>query len=76
MSLTCMHMRGGIVKRGHNDLRDSEVRLVDFRLDREAVYLHVQPVVVEENDRCGRPRLQADRMAMGVGSLRQPCSVL
>ena len=55
-------MKGGLVKKGHNDLRDSDARLADIAWGGVAV----EPVLVPENDGCGRPRLQADWIARGV----------
>ena len=50
------------MKKGHNDLRDSDTRLADIAWGG----VSTEPVLVTENDRCGRPRLQADWMAREV----------
>ena len=54
--------KGGLVKKGHNDLRDSDARLADVAWGRVVV----EPVLVPECDRLGRQALQADWMARGV----------
>ena len=40
-------MKGGLVKKGQNDLRDSDARLADIAWGGVVV----EPVLVEENDR-------------------------
>ena len=50
--------KGGLVKKGHNDLRDSNARLADPAWGG----VSIEPVLVPENDHCGRPALQADWM--------------
>ena len=54
--------RGGLVKQGHNDVRDSDVSLA------EAAWggVVVEPVLVPENDRATHPALQADWSVRGV----------
>ena len=53
---------GGLVKQGHNDVRDSDVSLA------EAAWggVVVEPVLVPENDRTTHPALQADWSVRGV----------
>ena len=54
--------KGGLVKQGHNDVRDSDVSLA------EAAWggVVVEPVLVPENDRTTHPALQADWSVRGV----------
>ena len=54
--------KGGLVKKGHNDLRDSEARLAELAWGG----VTIEPVLIPENDRSGRPMLQADWMVRGV----------
>ena len=54
--------KGGLVKKGHNDLCDCNVKLADVAWGG----VSVEPIHVPENDRQGRPMLQADGMVMGV----------
>ena len=54
--------KGGLVKKGHNDLRDSDARIADVAWGGVAI----EPVLVPENDKKGRPMLQADWMVRGV----------
>ncbi len=54
--------KGGLVKKGHNDLRDSDARLAELAWGGVVV----EPVLVPENDRSARPMLQADWMVRGV----------
>ena len=55
-------LKGGLVKRGHNDLRDSDAKLADIAWSG----VSVEPILVPENDRQNRQMLQADWMARGV----------
>ncbi len=54
--------KGGLVKQGHNDVRDNDVRLA------EAAWggVTVEPVMVPEDDKTGHPSLQADWSVRGV----------
>ena len=54
--------KGGLVKEGHNDLRDIDARLVDLAWGR----MSIEPVLIPENNCCGRSALQADWMVRGV----------
>ena len=54
--------KGGLVKKGHNDLRDSDARIADVACGGVAI----EPILVPENDNKGRPMLQADWMVRGV----------
>ena len=54
--------KGGLVKKGHNDLRDSDARIADVAWGGVAI----EPILVPENDKKGRPMLQADWMVRGV----------
>ena len=51
-----------MVKKGHNDLRDSDARIADVAWGGVAI----EPILVPENDKKGRPMLQADWMVRGV----------
>ena len=55
------YMKGGLVKKGHNDLHDSDARFADIAWGG----VSTEPVLVTENDRCGRLRLQADWNGQG-----------
>ena len=59
-SLDCK--KGGLVKRGHDDLRDSDAQLADLAWGGACI----EPVLVPDNDKRGRPSLRADWMARGV----------
>lgn len=59
-SLDCK--KGGLVKRGHDDLRDSDAQLADLAWGGVCA----EPVLVPDNDKRGRPSLRADWMARGV----------
>ena len=50
------------MKKGHNDLRDSDARLAEMAWGG----VSIEPVLTPENDRRGRPLLQADWMVRGV----------
>ena len=50
------------MKKGHNDLRDIDARLADLALGG----VSIEPVLIPENNRCGRQALQADWMVQGV----------
>ena len=54
--------KGGLVKKGHNDVRDNDVHLA------EAAWggVTVEPVLVPEDDRTGHMALQADWCVRGV----------
>ena len=54
--------KGDLVKRGLNDLRDSDARLADAAWGGDSV----EPVMVRENDWQGRQALRADWLARGV----------
>ena len=54
--------KGGLVKRGHDDVRDNDARLADVAWGG----VSVEPVMIPENDRKGRPQLRADWMARSV----------
>ena len=54
-------MKGGLVKKGHNDLHDSDTQLADIAWGG----VSTEPVLVTKNDCCGWPRLQADWMVRG-----------
>ena len=54
--------KGGLVKKGHNDLHDSDARIADVAWGGVAI----EPILVPENDKKGRPMLQADWMVRGV----------
>ncbi len=54
--------KGGLVKRGHNDVRDNDVRLAELAWGG----VTVEPVLVPEDDRTGHPSLQADWSVRGV----------
>ena len=55
-------MKGGLVKKGHNDLHDTDAGLADIAWGGVSTEL----VLVMENDCCERPWLQADWMGRGV----------
>ena len=54
--------KGGLVKKGPNDLLDSDARIADVALGGVAI----EPILVPENDKKGRPMLQADWMVREV----------
>ena len=54
--------KGGLLKRGHNDLRDSDAMLAEVAWGG----VTIEPVLVPENDKHGRPVLHADWLARGV----------
>ena len=54
--------KGGLIKRGHNDLRDSDAKLADMAFGGVVV----EPIMVPEGDRTGQPALRADWLARGV----------
>ena len=54
--------KGGVVKKGHNDLRDSDALLADETWGGVVI----EPVLVPENDRTQHPSLQADWSVRGV----------
>ena len=54
--------KGGLVKRGHDDVRDNDARLADVAWGG----VSVEPIMIPENDRRGRSQLRADWMARGV----------
>ena len=54
--------KGGLVKRGHNDLRDSDAKLADIAFGG----VTIEPILIPEQDRNGRPMLQADWLVRGV----------
>ena len=54
--------KGGLVKRGQDDLRDSDAALANSAWGGVAI----EPALVPEDDRHGRPALRADWMARGV----------
>ena len=54
--------KGWLVKKGHNDLCDSDARIADVGWGGVAI----EPILVPENDKQGRPMLQADWMVRGV----------
>ena len=54
--------KGGLVKKGHNDLRDSDARIADVAWNGVVV----EPILVPENDKKDRPMIQVDWMARGV----------
>ena len=54
--------KGGLVKKGHNDLCDNDAQLADIAWGG----VSIEPVLTTENDRCGRPQLHPDWMAKGV----------
>ena len=54
--------KGGLVKRGHDDLRDSDAALANSAWGGVAI----EPALVPEDDRHGRPALRADWMARSV----------
>ena len=43
------YIKGGLVKKGHNDLRDNDTRLADIAWGG----IFTEPVLVTENERCG-----------------------
>ena len=59
--------KGGLVKKGHNDLRDSDARIADVAWGGVAI----EPILVPENDKKGRPMLLADWMVRGVWEKNQ-----
>ena len=68
MSFTLQHAldcpKGGLIKRGHDAIRDHDAKLADLPWG-EVV---VEPVLIPADDRNSRPALQADwsRAARGV----------
>ena len=54
--------KGGLVKRGHDDVRANDARLADVAWGG----VSVEPIMIPENDRRGRSQLRADWMARGV----------
>ena len=54
--------KGGLVKRGHDDVRDNDAPLADMAWGG----VSVEPIMIPENDRRGRSQLRADWMARGV----------
>ena len=66
MSFTLQHAldcpKGGLIKRGHNDIRDHNAKLADLAWGG----VIVEPVLVPADDRNSRPALQADWSARGV----------
>ena len=54
--------KGGLIKRGHNDIRDHDAKLADLAWGG----VTVEPVLVPADDRNSRPALQADWSARGV----------
>ena len=60
-------MKGGLVKKDHNDLCDSDTLLADIAWGG----VSIEPVLVTKNDHCGQPRLQADWMATGFGRVTE-----
>ena len=54
--------KGGLIKRGHNDIRDHDAKLADLAWGG----VTVEPVLVPADDRNFRPVLQADWSARGV----------
>ena len=56
--------KGGLVKRGHDDLRDSDAALANSAWPWGGVA--IEPALVPEDERHGRPALRADWMARGV----------
>ena len=66
VSFTLQHAldcpKGGLIKRGHNDIRDHDAKLADLAWGGVVV----EPVLVPADDRNSRPALQADWSAGGV----------
>ena len=54
--------KGGLIKRGHNDIGDHDAKLADLAWGG----VTVEPVLVPADDRNSRPALQADWSARGV----------
>ena len=54
--------KGGLIKRGHNDIQDHDAKLADLAWGG----VTVEPVLVPADDRNSRPALQADWSARGV----------
>ena len=54
--------KGGLVNKGHNDLRDIDARIADVVWGGVAI----EPILVPENNKKGRPMLQAGWMVRGV----------
>ena len=54
--------KGGLVKRGHDDVPDNDARLADVAWGGDSV----KPIVIPGNDRRGRLKLRANWMARGV----------
>lgn len=59
-SLDCA--KGGLVKKGHNDVRDHDARLADIAWGGATI----EPILVPEDDIQGRRMLHADWMVRGV----------
>ena len=53
---------GGLVKRGHNDLRHHNAYLANLACGD----VTIEPILVPEQDKIGRQQLQADWLARGV----------
>ena len=54
--------KGGLVKKGHNDVRDNDVRLAEEAWGG----VTVEPVLVPEDDRTGHTAFQADWCVRGM----------
>ena len=54
--------KGGLVKKGHNELCGCDAKIADVTWGRVAT----EPILVPENYKKGRPMLQADWMVRGV----------
>ena len=54
--------KGGLVKRGHNDIRDHDAYLANLAWGG----VTIEPILVPEQDKDGRQLLQADWLAHGV----------
>ncbi len=54
--------KGGLIKKGHNDVRDNDARLAELAWG----CVTIEPVLVPENDKTGHPSLQADWSVRGV----------
>ena len=55
-------MKGGLIKKGHNSVRDNDAALAEMAWGG----VTIEPVLIPENDRTGHPALQADWMVRGV----------